>query len=973
MIRFALHVPRSTRDARVAAEVRVRMNTVNATLLGRMQRLLVVGIVAMLAAACSSSNGSTGNSGGISLGSGSSANDPVSPDFAIAYIRRTLPNPSDPNAITLVDDLRVQEVWNGPADVYLRESASTVANEKNITGSVTCPLASDPDPAAGPDHDVRDLDTSFDGTKLIFSLRCRPIKKGKESQQPTWKIFEYDTTTNTLRQVISDPISAALGQDVGPHYLPDGRIVFSSSRQHDARAVLINEGKEQFAAGIEGDRNQAAFVLHVMNPDGTGIHQIDFNTGHDLDPSVLNDGRVVYTRWDQNSAAGMHLYALDPDGGDTELLYGRNSHDTGNPTTAQGGSLIQFTQARSRPDGKVVALILPFMGTEFGGDIALIDSANFVENLQTILGAQVQPGATGQVRMVVNDVVTTAADPTAATEVPPPSPGGRFSSVFPLWDGTNRLLVGWTQCQLTNATASVFLPCTSDNLANTALVPAPTIYSIWIYDPTNNTQLPIVPPVQGMMFTDVVALAPRMLPTTPASPVPAIPDAQPSTNGTYSFTLAAAGTGILDIKSVYDFDGVDTSVGGLPKASNPTTWTVGATTPRFLRIVKAVSLPNKEVISNNDLPDYAFGAAGNFMREIIGYAPIEPDGSVRVQVPASIPFQISILDGNGRTLGSFQPHRAWLQIRTGEIMVCNGCHTQQPTPPSKSHGRKGLFAQVNTGVPVPGSQFPGTLLQVTDRNGNAVAPPRQPIAGETMAEYRAAMQATCVDPACAAPPNVDVTFADVWTITGGATVPLPSFAWAYAQLATPSPTREDCETNWQAFCRITIHYPLHIAPIFTTPRGSITAVNPVTQMPYQACTDCHAPVDVNKVKQVPAGQLDLSNTVDESDPAPCVVNLDLVSFCQLLFPHPELDPVTMLPVTVPGPPDPVTGLPTTVIVQVTPPMSGAGANASATFFNEFATGGTHAGWLSGAELKLISEWLDIGAQVYNDPFAIPPP
>jgi hypothetical protein len=80
----------------------------------------------------------------------------------------------------------------------------------------------------------------------------------------------------------------------------------------------------------------------------------------------------------------------------------------------------------------------------------------------------------------------------------------------------------------------------------------------------------------------------------------------------------------------------------------------------------------------------------------------------------------------------------------------------------------------------------------------------------------------------------------------------------------------------------------------------------------------------------------------------------------------------MLPVVVPGPPDPVTGLPTQVTLQVTPPMSGAGANASAAFFSKFAAGGSHAGWLSGSELKLLSEWLDLGAQYYNDPFAIPP-
>jgi hypothetical protein len=68
------------------------------------------------------------------------------------------------------------------------------------------------------------------------------------------------------------------------------------------------------------------------------------------------------------------------------------------------------------------------------------------------------------------------------------------------------------------------------------------------------------------------------------------------------------------------------------------------------------------------------------------------------------------------------------------------------------------------------------------------------------------------------------------------------------------------------------------------------------------------------------------------------------------------------------------GQPIPVLVNVTtsPPMSAAGALASPRFFSRFGAGGTHAGWLTPAELKLISEWLDIGAQYFNDPFAAPP-
>ncbi len=924
------------------------MTTTISTLLKRCWRLLLVGALAAALAACSSSDGVSGSNSGISLGNSGGSNDPVSPDFAIAYIKRTLPDPTDPNAITLVDDLRVQRVWNGPADVYLRQSASPSATEVNITGSITKGL-----------WDARDLDVSFDGTKLIFSLRPPLMKNTKADEQPHWAIYEYDTTTSKLRQVIADPIAASLGHDVGAHYLPDGRIVFSSTRQHDAKAVLIDQGEEQFAAGIEGDRNVPAFVLHVMNADGTNIKQISFNTGHDLDPAVLNDGRIVFTRWDINSNAGMHLYAIQPDGGNEQLLYGRNSHDTGTP-----GSVVQFTRARSRPDGKLVALLIPFAGTQFGGDPVLIDPVNFDDNTQTAHGATVAAGATGQSPLVVNDVVTTPA-PANSTTPAPPSPGGRFSSVYPLWDGTNRLLVSWTQCRLIDQTLTV--PCTSDNLAKAGVVPAPTIYSIWIYDPRNNTQLPIVVPATGFMYTDAVALEPR-------NPVPTpIPDAQPTTTGTYSFTLAAEGVGILNIKSVYDFDGVDTAPGGIAAVRDPTIRAANPLRPRFIRIEKAVSLPDKEVLSNNAFPNYAFGAAGNFMREMIGYAPIEPDGSVRVAVPTDIPFQISILDANGRRLDSaFPRHRAWLQVRTGEIVTCNGCHVEQQNvngAPSTSHGRAGLFSLVNTGAPTTGQPFPNTALTVTDRMGTVVPAPRGPNAGETMAEYRSAVQVTCVDTACAAVPNVDLAFSDVWTPTGVGT-PDPAFSWPNSLLATPAPVSSNCETNWQGNCRLIVHYPLHIASLWVTPRSSITAVDPNTTKPYQTCTGCHAPTTTANVAQVPAGQLDLSSTPAATNPC---VQEEFTSFCQLLFPHDKLDPVTMQPILVPGPPDPVTGLPTMVPLQVTPPMSGGGANASAAFFSEFAAGGTHAGWLSAPELELATEWLDLGGQYYNNPFSIPPP
>ena len=69
--------------------------------------------------------------------------------------------------------------------------------------------------------------------------------------------------------------------------------------------------------------------------------------------------------------------------------------------------------------------------------------------------------------------------------------------------------------------------------------------------------------------------------------------------------------------------------------------------------------------------------------------------------------------------------------------------------------------------------------------------------------------------------------------------------------------------------------------------------------------------------------------------------------------------------------DPVTGDPITAPIVVPASMSVAGAIFSARFFDRMRSGGSHAGYLSDAELRLLAEWLDIGGQYFNNPFDAP--
>jgi hypothetical protein len=223
----------------------------------------------------------------------------------------------------------------------------------------------------------------------------------------------------------------------------------------------------------------------------------------------------------------------------------------------------------------VVALLKPFQGTDHGGDPVTIDTAAFVEIGQANL-PNVGLQGPAQLRLSSNDVRT---DPGL-------SPGGRFSSVFPLRDGTGRLLTTWSMCRLNDGSGRT-LPCTPENLADTALTTAPPLYGVWLYDPRDQTQRPVLQPVEGIRYTEVIALAPRAaLPATILDAVPGID---------YDAVLASENVGILNIRSVYDFDGADFAPGGYASLIDPVQTTADERPARFVRIEKAVGLPDDEV------------------------------------------------------------------------------------------------------------------------------------------------------------------------------------------------------------------------------------------------------------------------------------------------------------------------------------------------------------------------------------------
>ena len=151
---------------------------------------------------------------------------------------------------------------------------------------------------------------SSDGRRLLFCFKGQP--------QGNTSIFEIGVDGKNLRRVTNpEPTCAKYkgnysGQhDIAPAYLPDGRIVFLSTRQ----------------SGLVPCNNTGVAVLHVMNADGTDLHPISVNFVNEFDPAVLPDGRILYGRWeyvDKNALTIQSLWTCNPDGTQETALYANN-------------------------------------------------------------------------------------------------------------------------------------------------------------------------------------------------------------------------------------------------------------------------------------------------------------------------------------------------------------------------------------------------------------------------------------------------------------------------------------------------------------------------------------------------------------------------------------------------------------------------------------------------------------------------
>jgi hypothetical protein len=153
-----------------------------------------------------------------------------------------------------------------------------------------------------PGGSIRDPQVHYDGNKIIFSWR----KGGTEN----FNLYEINTDGTGIRQITNHQ-----WDDIEATYLPDGGIMFASSR-----------GRRWVPCWI----TQVA-TLHRCDGDGSNIRELSANVEQDNTPWPLPDGRLLYTRWeyvDRSQAHYHHLWFMNPDGTGQMIYYG-NQHPGG--------------------------------------------------------------------------------------------------------------------------------------------------------------------------------------------------------------------------------------------------------------------------------------------------------------------------------------------------------------------------------------------------------------------------------------------------------------------------------------------------------------------------------------------------------------------------------------------------------------------------------------------------------------------
>jgi hypothetical protein len=179
-----------------------------------------------------------------------------------------------------------------------------------------------PDPRVGtPPGSFWRPDLSFEAERVLFCYKAH--------DQKSFHLYEINIDGSGLRQLTFGDYD-----DIDPIYLPDGHILFSTTRSNTyVRCMPYTY----------------AYVLARCDAGGGNVYLVSRNNEPDWCPALLSDGRVIYSRWEYHDKALwriMSLWAMNPDGTGVAAFWGNQSvwpDHLAEPRPIPGSHRVMFT------------------------------------------------------------------------------------------------------------------------------------------------------------------------------------------------------------------------------------------------------------------------------------------------------------------------------------------------------------------------------------------------------------------------------------------------------------------------------------------------------------------------------------------------------------------------------------------------------------------------------------------------------
>ncbi len=459
------------------------------------------------------------------------------------------------------------------------------------------------------------ISLSFDARKVLFDCR--------ENPSSAFRIWEVGTDGTGLRQVSHAPPDEAEKvarwspgwhtDDIHPAYLPDGKIIFSSTRcEH---TVLCGGSAHLVAPG-----------LHRMNPDGTQVEQLTKSPVSEFCPVVLKDGRVMYHRWeyiDRGARVSKTVWSMNPDGTKPQELYGLADDDT---------TIYMYPQPLPGSDHRFVCVgTCHFPQGGCFGSVLLVDFG---------MGIRTRGPDPDEAGFVRGDSRYPVVNVTPQVFIPRRSePGWHFLTQDGKYSADAEGRKGHLYTHPYPVNDHQFLVSYKVNPAD-HYKEVPNAYALYLID-TAGSHRPV--------HADANLSCWHPLPIV-ARPVP--PQVQSFREPQY----AANNQALCVLANVYQgMEGVEPG------------------TVKWLRINEA--LPRYWSTSRRWSPSLSSSSwkAALWPRVQWGVVPVEKDGSAQFLVPANRSIFFQALDENFREI---QRERTYVNYAPGEVRSCTGCHGQ---------------------------------------------------------------------------------------------------------------------------------------------------------------------------------------------------------------------------------------------------------------------------------------------------------